>query len=229
VACTLPAMIRIETPTEDALQPAEAVGYHRHENAYAAIILSGDYREAGIDGSYACRSGEVVIHPGYHAHADQVGADGADILNIPLDDVVADRLGYAIYRAGDVRALARLARRDPDRFAAALDRELEVSRRLAPPAWLERYVGLILRGDSASGAARASGRSIEHAGRTCQHWYGLTPLQLRREERIRRAISGLRDGGSPAEVAHDCGFADQPHLTRVLKVATGRTPARFFG
>jgi AraC-like DNA-binding protein len=45
--------------------------------------------------------------------------------------------------------------------------------------------------------------------------------------RIARARALLAGGASPAAVAADCGFADQPHLTRTFKRVVGVTPARY--
>jgi AraC family transcriptional regulator len=48
-----------------------------------------------------------------------------------------------------------------------------------------------------------------------------------RRARLRRACELLRLGELPISmVAATCGFADQAHLTRALRRATGRTPAR---
>jgi AraC-like DNA-binding protein len=45
--------------------------------------------------------------------------------------------------------------------------------------------------------------------------------------RIARARALLADGVTPVVVAAECGFADQPHLTRDFKRAVGVTPARY--
>jgi AraC-like DNA-binding protein len=56
---------------------------------------------------------------------------------------------------------------------------------------------------------------------------GLTPHAFQTNLRIERARWRLRDGAPIAEVALECGFADQPHLTRTFKRAVGVTPGRF--
>jgi AraC-like DNA-binding protein len=56
---------------------------------------------------------------------------------------------------------------------------------------------------------------------------GLTPHAFQTNLRIERARMLLDRGAAIAEVAATCGFADQPHLTRVFKRAVGVTPGRF--
>lgn len=56
---------------------------------------------------------------------------------------------------------------------------------------------------------------------------GLTPHAFQTNLRIERARRMLSAGTAIAEVAAECGFADQPHLTRSFKRAVGVTPGRF--
>jgi AraC-like DNA-binding protein len=56
---------------------------------------------------------------------------------------------------------------------------------------------------------------------------GLPPHAFQRDLRIARARALLTAGEPPARVAADCGFADQPHFTRVFKSAVGVPPARY--
>lgn len=56
---------------------------------------------------------------------------------------------------------------------------------------------------------------------------GLTPHAYQTNLRVEEARRLLTAGTPPAEVAAGCGFADQPHLTRVFKRGVGVTPARY--
>jgi AraC-like DNA-binding protein len=56
---------------------------------------------------------------------------------------------------------------------------------------------------------------------------GLTPHAFQTNLRIANARRLLSAGRPIAEVALECGFADQPHLTRTFKRAVGVTPGRF--
>lgn len=44
--------------------------------------------------------------------------------------------------------------------------------------------------------------------------------------RARHAFELLQQGVPPAECAEECGYSDQAHLTRSLRVFHGLTPAR---
>jgi AraC-like DNA-binding protein len=58
---------------------------------------------------------------------------------------------------------------------------------------------------------------------------GLTPKTVARVMRFDRATAALRDptGRSLAEIAYECGYADQAHLTREFREFAGLSPRRF--
>jgi len=56
---------------------------------------------------------------------------------------------------------------------------------------------------------------------------GVSPHAFQTNLRVDRARGLLAAGESPAAVAAACGFADQPHLTRVFKRAVGVSPGRY--
>jgi AraC-like DNA-binding protein len=55
---------------------------------------------------------------------------------------------------------------------------------------------------------------------------GMTPKQFAQVKRAMHAVDLLRRGETPAAVAMEVGYADQPHLTRSLKAIMGRTPGQ---
>ncbi len=55
-----------------------------------------------------------------------------------------------------------------------------------------------------------------HTGRTAAKWLALA--------RVRAAARALVAGGNLAGVAHDCGYADQPHMHRAFRQWLGTTP-----
>lgn len=203
-------------------QPFETMAMHRHREAYAALVLEGSYEECGPDGRFACGVGGLVIHPPWHCHADEFGDRGARVLNLPIPD--ADGLTFC--EITDVEEIERLARRSPRLAAEAAIEQAQPQPPLAPSPWLRALTRMLARDECTpiSELAARCGVSAEHASRACRRWFGLGPAELRRESRLRRAIELLEAGASPSEAAVAAGFSDQPHLTRLLKRATGHTP-----
>ncbi|HYF45467.1 MAG TPA: helix-turn-helix transcriptional regulator, partial [Acidimicrobiales bacterium] len=58
---------------------------------------------------------------------------------------------------------------------------------------------------------------------------GYGPKTLQRVLRFRAFLDGIDHGGSLADVAARCGFADQPHLNRECRDLAGQTPAQLRG
>jgi AraC-like DNA-binding protein len=86
-------------------------------------------------------------------------------------------------------------------------------------------------------------RSVRHLGdlsartgvpsRTLQRLFaqyaGVSPTWVLRRYRLLDVAEAVRNGESPvwADVAADLGYADQAHLVRDFRAATGQTPARY--
>jgi AraC-like DNA-binding protein len=76
--------------------------------------------------------------------------------------------------------------------------------------------------------ARACGQSTKHFSRAFCQSIGLPPHQWLLQRRVDKAKQLLRDSRSPlADVAVDCGFADQSHFTRVFTRAVGISPGQW--
>lgn len=56
---------------------------------------------------------------------------------------------------------------------------------------------------------------------------GMPPHAYQVHRRVRQAENLLRGGMRPVDVAAECGFADQAHLTRAFRQANALTPAQF--
>lgn len=72
-----------------------------------------------------------------------------------------------------------------------------------------------------------TGTSRFSALRAFKRCFGLPPHTFQLQMRVDQAQVGLRAGHSPAQVAVDCGFFDQSHLTRHFKKILGTTPAQY--
>ena len=75
--------------------------------------------------------------------------------------------------------------------------------------------------------AAAAGLSRFELVRRFREQNGVTPHAFQSNLRVDHARRLLAAGEAPAAVAAACGFADQPHLTRVFKRAVGVSPGRY--
>ncbi len=75
--------------------------------------------------------------------------------------------------------------------------------------------------------AAISGIGPYRLSRAFKKSVGMPPHTYQVHRRVREAEIRLRRGEKPADVAIDCGFADQAHLTRAFRQATALTPAQF--
>ena len=66
-----------------------------------------------------------------------------------------------------------------------------------------------------------------HFNRMFRLVQGCPPHAWITKQRVRRAKQLLRSDAPLVEVAVDCGFSSQSHLTRVFREHTGRTPAQY--
>jgi hypothetical protein len=94
-------------------------------------------------------------------------------------------------------------------------------------ARLER-AGLLVSDPAVPAALR--GELTDRSLRTVQRHFlqatGVTQSAARQIERARYATQLLVRGDSIADVTHEAGYFDQPHLTRSLKRLIGQTPAQ---
>jgi AraC-like DNA-binding protein len=202
------------------------VARHRHRRAYAAIILAGGLEEAGDAGRWRVSAGDVMIHDCFEAHQDHVGARGCTLINLDLPSGVHVA---GAFRIADPDMVARLAGRGPEDAAFCL-----LAQELVPIPPIDDWPDRLARdlGDddfeSLGGWAEAVGLAAESVSRGFRRAYGVAPSRFRLELRTRRALALIRAGKeSLAAIAQECGFADQPHLTRSLSALTGRTPGRW--
>ncbi len=77
--------------------------------------------------------------------------------------------------------------------------------------------------------AAAAATSRSGLQRKLKQTMGITPQDLLREARIKRARQLLKTDRSVAEVAYACGFTDPKYFSRCFKQVTGQSPSEFKG
>jgi AraC family transcriptional regulator len=99
---------------------------------------------------------------------------------------------------------------------------------LAP--WQERRAREVLRANIKRGVAlkevaRECGLSVGHFSHAFRRTLGVAPYKWLIEQRVVLSKEKLRDDGlSLSDVATECGFSDQSHLTRVFRHTVGVSP-----
>lgn len=199
---------------------------HPHAQAYAALVLSGGYEEAGEAGRYRVEAGDVLIHAAFSSHRNHIDRR-VEVLNLDLP-----ALHWALAGRGRVAGpddLVRLARSDPEAaarrvlasFVPAGGDLADTPDRLAARLRAEP----LLRVED---WAREEGVRRETAFRWFRQTYGVAPSRYRVEARAREAWRRILAGAEPlAQVAAALGFSDQAHMTRDVAGLTGLTPARW--
>jgi AraC-like DNA-binding protein len=143
-----------------------------------------------------------------NAHAEVTRVAGVGL------DQLAERLASAPDLALRQRILEDLLRRVPPLVRSTRARQV---------AALVESRGGRVRVEALAEAVGIHVRSLE---RLCLGELGLSPKRLTRLVRLRQVLARLHSGaaGTLADLAHDCGYADQAHMTRDLRELTGRLP-----
>lgn len=201
--------------------PLENLARHDHSAGFAALILSGNYVEAGDSGRHLVGPGDVLIHDEFESHVNRFDSSGAEVLLLPFA-----RDAGARWQVDDADAVVRAAERGieegsqllrrtmrpieikyadwPDKLA----RDLELQRSLRLDDWADK---LGIRPETLSRGFRLA--------------YGCTPALFRANARARAAWREIRNSPKRlVEIAADHGFADQAHMTRAIRKLTGQSP-----
>jgi AraC-like DNA-binding protein len=150
------------------------------------------------------------------------------ILGLPMDELTRQVVAVETLLGRELVERLHEAPGWPARFAlldAALLRRVAAGPEPAPEvAWtyarLARADGRLAVGPLAAEV----GWSRRHLAARWRRDVGLGPKAVARVLRFQRAVRLLREGRDLADVAYDCGYADQPHLNREFRALGGGTP-----
>lgn len=201
-----------------------ALGRHVHKHAYAAVVLSGGYEEAGDLGCLRAHAGHVVLHEAFEAHLDRFPAAGVTVLNISLPGQCAFRPGLG--RVNDPDAIVRIAEKNE---AEAADLLLSLTEIQEPECcdWPDELAAALTQNASLSLSSWSAAKGITpwSLSRGFAQVFEVSPSAFRARARTRQAWKAIRTTrASLARIATHCGFADQSHMTRSVKSMTGKSP-----
>ena len=240
--------------TYKALGPGTTMPWHDHGAATLCVVFAGLIEEEDARGARERRPGDLVFRPTPEPHRNRVGDRGVRLLTMEIGPVGLRALREEGLRATDTcvltspraACLARLARGEIDNHAAGSDLRLQglvydllataVSGDRAThdpsPPWLEAVESELREGyqrpPSLDELARRHDISARRASVAFRRRFGVSIIEYVHRVRVEHAADLLAlDGQSLNEIALDCGFYDQSHLTNVFKKHTGLTPGEF--
>jgi AraC-like DNA-binding protein len=197
---------------------------HRHGEAFAALVLSGDYVEAGDSGRHRVSAGDVIFHAAYEQHLDRFGCHSAEVLLLPIARLWD---GPVVATVDDPDAIVRLSERSAREAVGTLLATM-TERKPAAEDWPDLLAADLLR-EPGLRLAQWSSEHRLHPGslaRAFRQQFGVTPAEFRSIARTRRAMRHL-ERLPLSEAAAESGFADQAHMSRAIKRATDLSPRRF--
>src|SRR5580692_6391226 len=203
---------------------ASALGRHVHEEAYAALVLSGGYEEAGDHGRFMVKDGNVVFHEQFEAHLDRFSETGAVVLNFRLP--AGCSLTPGIAKVADPDSIARTAERSR-RDALNLLFSSAISETPQPADWPDLLAAALVQNPSLklSQWGETIGIAPWAVSRGFALVFGVSPEAFRARTRGRHALNSIKNTDAPlASIAAELGFSDQSHMTRSVKQLTGIGP-----
>jgi len=235
-----------------AADPKAHFALHWHAEWSVGAILEGRCEFTCAGERHVAEAGDLVLMAPFMLHTAGVSAQGFGMVMLYVphawvgarlawppgergvlrqrvwkDARVARALGAAAQSQDGARVahlLARIFRAQTGKARVPVERQVGDARVEAVCAALATADAC--RIDPASLAQRL-GVSREHFHRLFRAAVGMTPAHYARLARIGRAKALLREGDPPAEVAAQCGFADQAHFSRWFRRCFGVTPGNY--
>lgn len=205
-------------------EPNERLLRHRHRFGFITLVLKGRYTEAGDEGRLVAQPGDVLVHQAFDNHLDEVSPRGAEVLVLPLPNGL-DLPAYG--EVADVDAIARLAERNLEEVAVLIAHEAS-PRAGEAQDWPDLLAAqLRLRPSTVLSVwAEEMGLRPETVSRGFPRVFGATPARYRSALMASRAARAVLATDAPlVEIALDCGFSDQSHMTRAVVGLTGVPPS----
>ena len=221
---------------------------HGHGPASVSFVLAGGFEEQVGERTHEVGAPFMVFHPRGKEHAVRFGSVTTNILNVEVTSGVADGLSSwptePTYRShADI--VARISRElhHPDEFsdlsiqALSLELLVRLNRENRRPlkenaisratAYMRQHFKEALSIETLAGVC---GMHPTAFARAFRRETGQTVGEHLRSLRIAYAAELITRSTRPlGEIAVECGFADQSHMTRTFKLHAGVTPSRLRG
>jgi len=202
--------------------PRETHKRHRHRAGFLAVVLKGGYTEVGDTGVWTLQQGDAIAHAPFEAHHNYAGTKGARVLLLPLVTLSSNPLGSV----RDIDQVVRLASRCVKEAAQYVVRES--TQKSQPPADRVDLLAYHIRQDPRLRLdhwCETNGVAPAVVSRNFRKRFQCSAQQYRLASKVRLAIDAIiRSDRSLISIAHECGFADQAHMSRAVHSHTDLTP-----
>ena len=247
-------MSALLAPNVRRYAPAVELQSHSHATPRLCYVLRGNFEESIEGKQYARRRGMVLYRPAGLNHAEQFDRNGSmcGLITPPADWLaLTSEFGFQLHQGrtaqgiGATRLVQTFEREwsfDDSFSGLSLQAVLwESSTLLGCPErdttstvsiWALRALEYLHNHNAASISlsqiATDLGVHRGHLAKVFRAAYGETLGARLRRIRVQRAAALIRGTQvSLAEIAAQCGFAHQAHMTRVFRLVLGATPARY--
>jgi AraC-like DNA-binding protein len=151
------------------------------------------------------------------------GGTGPALLGVPAHELTDQTMGLErLWPGRAARELTERVATDPVRALEAWAVESSGSREVDPLG--PRVFAMASTGTPVATMADRLGFSARQLHRRCLPVFGYGPRRLARVLRLGRSLEAARAGAPLAQVAADCGYVDQAHLSRDVRALAGTTP-----
>ena len=234
--------------------PGQKIPVHEHAAPYVCYLAAGELVELNDRETTVYSQSRLVYHPRGMRHQGGIGAQGARALGFELslrqlsrDGIhpsslpsrplaitdpslllLMDRVALAL------RCGARYGKQELDEAVAEVSAALTEGR--APVVKDGHWLRLVLEfindefktTPQIDDFSRVAGLHPTHLMRAFKQKTGMTLGDYVRRLKIAHACRQLRADGMPlAQIAAECGFADQSHFSRTFKAVMGLTPLQY--
>ncbi|MFL6469099.1 MAG: helix-turn-helix domain-containing protein [Pyrinomonadaceae bacterium] len=240
--------------TEKSYSPQTRLPNHSHEFAHFCLVLAGDYQERIGSRQFSRVPSVLVYYPADVSHAEVHHSTGRHFL-VEIDFTGLSRvreygggldapalLGqtsslslaarmYSEFNERDIYSELALESIATELLIAASREDLSRNERKSPK-WLARVKEYLQENyqepPGLTELANAAGVHPTHMARVFRQLENCTAGEYVRRIRIDEVQKRIVNSNTPlVEIALETGFADQTHLTRSFKRATGMTPSEF--
>jgi AraC-like DNA-binding protein len=171
--------------------------HHQHQHAYAAIVLSGGYEEAGDCGRFHVEAGDVVLHDRFEAHINRYCL-GATVLNFPVP--LGSSIAPGRAKLDDSYLVTSASKLQDDEAVAALLESTHHVHPQPPTDWPDILACDMVRDPSLrlSRWSEPHGIAQWSVSRGFCQVFGIPPSVFRRRARARHAWNELKRALRPS-------------------------------